>query len=87
MEKKFHLGLSVILFTLLVIICPSTRAQNKNVEYVWPNGAPDAKGEAPGDKPTLPVFFRQRKKLWGQPYSFALAEVIGLLLRITKAMM
>ena len=65
MEKKFHLGLSVILFTLLVIICPSTRAQNKFVEYVWPNGAPDAKGEAPGDKPTLTFFLPPKEKAVG----------------------
>jgi acetyl esterase/lipase len=65
MEKKFHLGLSVILFTLLVIICPSTRAQNKFVENVWPNGAPDAKGETPGDKPTLTFFLPPKEKAVG----------------------
>ena len=32
-------------------------AQKVTTEYVWPNGAPDARGDAAGDKPTLTFFF------------------------------
>ncbi|RPH36394.1 alpha/beta hydrolase, partial [bacterium] len=35
-------------------------SQKMTVEYVWPHGAPDARGDSTGDKPTLTFFFPEK---------------------------
>jgi acetyl esterase/lipase len=53
-NMKVH-GLYLIGFLLL--FCGTVLSQKSKMEYLWPNGAPDAKGDGPGDKPTLTFFF------------------------------
>jgi acetyl esterase/lipase len=65
LKKIFQLRLSSFIFFLLLFCSPAGRAQTNFVEYVWPNGAPDAKGEAPGDKPTITFFLPPKEKATG----------------------
>jgi acetyl esterase/lipase len=65
MKKKFQLWFSALMFFVLLVCCPASNAQTGIVEYVWPNGAPDAKGDAPGDKPTLTYFLPPKDKAIG----------------------
>ena len=46
------------LFSLLLLVLGHTASQAaaENVELLWPQGAPGAKGDQPADKPTLTVF-------------------------------
>ncbi len=50
------------LLTLVICLLLSGVAlsQNHTVEYVWPQGAPDAKGDSTGDRPTLTFFFPEK---------------------------
>jgi acetyl esterase/lipase len=65
MKKKIQIWLSTIVLFVLIIGSTSLKAQTNFVEYVWPNGAPDAKGVAPGDKPTLTFFLPAKEKATG----------------------
>jgi acetyl esterase/lipase len=48
---------SHLLFMFLCLtVTPLTFSQKVNVEYLWPSGAPDARGDSTGDKPTLTFF-------------------------------
>jgi acetyl esterase/lipase len=40
-------------------------AAEPSVELLWPDGAPGAKGDAPGDKPTLTIYLPERDKATG----------------------
>lgn len=51
------------LVTLVVSL--STLAAEPTVELLWPGGAPGAKGDAPGDKPTLTVYLPAKDKATG----------------------
>jgi acetyl esterase/lipase len=45
-------------------LCPLAAAQPK-VELLWPDGAPGAKGQAEGDKPTLTIYLPPQDKATG----------------------
>jgi acetyl esterase/lipase len=48
------------ILTLFLLTCTIALSQEPTVEYLWPNGAPDAKGDSAGDKPTLTFFFPEK---------------------------
>src|SRR5512140_2126916 len=48
------------MLTLSIVLSSSSFAQKKTIELVWPQGAPDAKGDSTGDKPTLSFFFPEK---------------------------
>jgi acetyl esterase/lipase len=49
----------------LLLLTTASFAQSGKVEYLWPNGAPDAKGTDPGDKPTITYFLPDKDKATG----------------------
>lgn len=52
------LFLSAVIGALL--FSGTAHSQKVTVEYLWPNGAPDARGDSTGDKPTLTFFFPEK---------------------------
>lgn len=50
---------------LATIFGGSIQADDPKVELLWPQGAPDAKGDQPADKPTLTVFLPDPQKSIG----------------------
>jgi acetyl esterase/lipase len=55
--KKFirMLFISFLITAALAGTIPAGQKAKPSVEMLWPNGAPDAKGEQDGDKPTLTI--------------------------------
>ncbi|HSW02844.1 MAG TPA: alpha/beta hydrolase [Sedimentisphaerales bacterium] len=51
-------------FVTTLCLCPLAAAQPK-VELLWPDGAPGAKGQAEGDKPTLTIYLPPQDKATG----------------------
>ena len=43
----------------------TARAAEPKVELLWPNGAPGAKGDAEGDKPTISIYLPEQGKATG----------------------
>jgi acetyl esterase/lipase len=48
------------LLLLLQLSCTTALSQKVAVEYLWPNGAPDARGDSAGDRPTVTFFFPEK---------------------------
>jgi acetyl esterase/lipase len=55
-------NLLLSLFALVVISSSIGYSQKVTIEYLWPRGAPDARGDSTGDKPTLTFFFPAAEK-------------------------
>lgn len=56
----------VIIGTVLAALAPAQKAATSHeVELLWPEGAPGAKGEADGDKPKLTVYLPAEQKATG----------------------
>lgn len=55
--------IAVIMFTLTGPACQA--ANSHNVELLWPDGAPGAKGTADGDKPALTIYLPDKEKATG----------------------
>jgi acetyl esterase/lipase len=49
-----HFMLAIVL-SAAVLASPAAAAEASKTELLWPNGAPGAKGDQPGDKPTLTI--------------------------------
>jgi len=64
-KNKIQTRLSAKILLVLFFIGTVSNAQTSFVELVWPNGAPGAKGDAPGDKPSLTYFLPQKDKSAG----------------------
>jgi acetyl esterase/lipase len=56
----FSLFIPVILF-----VCSLSVLNAQTKEYLWPGGAPDAKGDTPGDKPEITYFLPDKDKATG----------------------
>jgi len=54
------LALLSFVVSLAVLGVRGGHAQKSIREYLWPNGAPDARGDSTGDKPTLTFFFPEK---------------------------
>lgn len=57
-------GLLCVGVAILLSLCGLAAAQPK-VELLWPDGAPGAKGQAEGDKPTLTIYLPPADKATG----------------------
>lgn len=57
-------GLLCVGMAILLSLCGLAAAQPK-VELLWPDGAPGAKGQAEGDKPTLTIYLPPADKATG----------------------
>ena len=56
----------VIIGTVLAASAPAQRgATSHEVELLWPEGAPGAKGDASGDKPKLTIYLPSKQKATG----------------------
>ncbi len=53
-------GLFSLLLPLALLAAHCSYSQRSTVEYLWPKGAPDARGDSTGDKPTLTFFFPEK---------------------------
>jgi len=53
-------GLFSLLLPLALLAGHCSYSQRSTVEYLWPNGAPDARGESAGDRPTLTFYFPEK---------------------------
>ena len=60
--KTFQTLLLLVAFALLV---STSTAREPNVELLWRNGAPGAKGDAEGDKPTISIYLPEEGKATG----------------------
>jgi acetyl esterase/lipase len=61
-----HANITIVCSLLLSLVFPvQALAAEPPVELIWPAGAPDAKGDAPGDKPTLIVYLPEKDKATG----------------------
>jgi acetyl esterase/lipase len=49
----------------LGLLCAAAVAAEPKVELLWPDGAPGAKGDAEGDKPTLTIYVPDQEKATG----------------------
>lgn len=56
---------AVLLSLLLVTIGAAVQAGEPDVQLLWPQGAPEAKGDQPADKPTLTIFLPDKQKAVG----------------------
>ena len=57
---------SVLCLGVVVLLCLSAlAAAEPKVELLWPDGAPGAKGQAEGDKPTLTIYLPAQDKATG----------------------
>ena len=61
---KTILGCS-LLVTLVALAPTAALAADAPVEVLWPDGAPGAKGTAPGDTPKLTIYLPQKDKATG----------------------
>lgn len=51
---------------LFIVTIPAAKAADSHqVELLWPNGAPGAKGTADGDKPSLTIYLPEKEKATG----------------------
>jgi len=57
-------GVLCLSVAILLSLCSLTVAEPK-VELLWPDGAPGAKGQAEGDKPTLTIYLPPAEKATG----------------------
>jgi acetyl esterase/lipase len=64
MNRHTRTTLYLSVAVLLGLAWAATAAEPK-VELLWPNGAPGAKGDAEGDKPTLTIYLPPREKATG----------------------
>ena len=64
MAKHLKSGLCLTVVAILTLSCLATAAEPK-VDLLWPNGAPGAKGDAEGDKPTLTIYLPPQEKATG----------------------
>jgi acetyl esterase/lipase len=55
--------ITALMFTLPVSVTEA--ADSHQVELLWPNGAPGAKGTADGDKPSLTIYLPDKEKATG----------------------
>jgi acetyl esterase/lipase len=56
----------VITAMLFIVTVPAAKAADSHqVELLWPNGAPGAKGTADGDKPSLTIYLPEKEKATG----------------------
>jgi acetyl esterase/lipase len=55
--------ITALMFTVPVSVAKA--AESHQVELLWPNGAPGAKGTADGDKPSLTIYLPEKEKATG----------------------
>jgi len=55
----------MIALGLLFFLSSEVTAAKPKVELLWPEGAPGAKGNADGDKPSLTIYLKKKKKANG----------------------
>jgi acetyl esterase/lipase len=55
----------IIALTFAVTVPAAKAADSHQVELLWPNGAPGAKGTADGDKPSLTIYLPEKEKTTG----------------------
>ncbi|MBN2447087.1 MAG: alpha/beta hydrolase [Phycisphaerae bacterium] len=61
-----HLKTTIVCSILVALVFPAQAfAAEPPVELLWPAGAPDAKGDTPGDKPTLTIYLPEKDKATG----------------------
>ncbi len=61
-----HVKATIVCSVLVALVVPmQALAAEAPVELLWPAGAPGAKGEAAGDKPTLTIYLPEKDKATG----------------------
>ena len=66
-NHSYRLRCKLVLFSSLMLAASvaTTGAAEPQVELLWPQGAPDAKGDKPADKPALTIFLPEEQKAVG----------------------
>jgi acetyl esterase/lipase len=64
MRNRSRCGLCLGVISL-VLLCAVVAAAEPKVELLWPDGAPGARGDADGDKPTLTVYLPAQETATG----------------------
>ncbi len=66
MRNRIHITLGICLVLVWVALAPVVgMAAEPQVQLLWPDGAPGAKGTAPGDKPSLTIYLPEKDKATG----------------------
>lgn len=55
----------IVLLATAPVVLAAAGAASPKVELLWPDGAPDAKGTAEGDKPSLTIYLPAKEKATG----------------------
>ena len=66
MRSRVNITLGICLVAAWVALAPLiASAAEPPVQLLWPDGAPEAKGTAPGDKPSLTIYLPEKDKATG----------------------
>lgn len=67
MDRYFRIAFScfIIAAGVVAIVVAEDVASSQPVEILWPDGAPGAKGDQEGDKPTLTIYLPPKEKAAG----------------------
>ncbi|MHC4753482.1 MAG: alpha/beta hydrolase, partial [Planctomycetota bacterium] len=67
MNRHFRIVLVCVIIAMVLTIAVTVEkaASSHKAELLWPNGAPGAKGDKGGDKPTLTIYLPAKEKATG----------------------